>query len=71
MYALEPRAVPSFVIDFDVPANIRYDGLFNYFKEPLLDMENYFYHSIPTKTRAFYSEGDNLERFKLAQPDVY
>ena len=64
--ALEPRAVPSFFIDFDVPASRRYDEVFNYFKAPLLEMEHYFYYSIPPATRSFYSEGDNLEKFRLA-----
>jgi len=34
-------------------------------------MENYFYHSIPPQIRGFYGEGDNLEKFRQAQPDVY
>ena len=34
--AIEPRFVPSFVIDFDLPARSRYDELFSYFKEPIL-----------------------------------
>ena len=58
--AIEPRFVPSFVIDFDQPASSRYDDLFSYFKEPILQMENYFYYSIPPQIRGFYGEGDNL-----------
>lgn len=37
-----------------MPASVRYDEVFNYFKEPLLKMEHYFYYSIPATTRAFY-----------------
>jgi hypothetical protein len=34
-------------------------------------MENYFYYSIPSSTRNFYGEGDNLEIYKQLNPDVY
>lgn len=34
-------------------------------------MEHYFYYAIPPSTRSFYGEGDNLEKFRQAQPDVY
>ena len=69
--AIEPRFVPSFIIDFDQPASIRYDELFNHFKDTILQMESYFYYAIPPQIRGFYGEGDNLEKFRQAQPDVY
>lgn len=64
--AIEPRFVPSFVIDFDQPASTRYDELYNYFKDTIIEMENYFYNAIPLSIRGFYAEGDNLERFRQA-----
>jgi hypothetical protein len=61
--AIEPRVVPSFVIDFDQPASSRYDEIFSYFYEPLQEMEHYFYFSIPQTKRDFYGEGENLRKF--------
>lgn len=45
--ALEPRETPKFVIDFDLDANVRYDQVYEHFREPLLQMENYWYEVIP------------------------
>lgn len=69
--ALEPRSQRSFVIDFDLPANIRYDQMYHHFKDELIEMENYWYSVINPSLRDFYALGDNLERFQQANPDVY
>ena len=45
--AIEPRFVPSFKIDFDLPARNRYDELYIHFKDQIIEMENYFYYAIP------------------------
>ena len=45
--AIEPMVSPQFVLDFDLPASRRYDEVFEYYKEPMSLMEDYFYHSIP------------------------
>jgi hypothetical protein len=50
---------------------VRYDALYEHFKVPLLEMENYFYLQIPPSTRDFYAVDDNLEKFRKANPDVY
>jgi hypothetical protein len=34
-------------------------------------MENYFYDVIPLNIKDFYARNNNLEKFKIAQPDVY
>lgn len=68
---MQPRELPQFVLDFDLSASVRYDALFEHFKVPLLEMENYFYHQIPPSTRYFYAVNDNLEKFRKANPDVY
>jgi hypothetical protein len=69
--ALEPLNAPKFIIDFDVPASHRYLELYHHFKEPLLEMENYWYKVMPQATRDFYARNDNLQKFKQANPDVY
>ncbi len=69
--SIEPRNVPVFKINFDLPASERYDEVYYHFKDTIVEMENYFYYSIPPKIRDFYNQGNNLELFKLAQPDVF
>ena len=64
--AVVPRSVPVFKINYDLPASERYDEVYYYFKDTIVEMENYFYYSIPTKIRDFYSQDNNLELFKLA-----
>lgn len=58
--ALQPLEVPQFVLDFDVSASVRYDALYEHFKVPLLEMENYFYYTIPPSMRDFYAVDNNL-----------
>ena len=44
--AIHPANVPKFKIDFDLPAKDRYDDLFFYFKDTIIEMEHSFYYSI-------------------------
>jgi len=69
--ALEPRDTPRFIIDFDKPANVRYSAMYEHFKAPLLEMENYWYSVIAEPMRDFYLQGNNMEEYQLANPDAY
>lgn len=50
---------PEYVVDFDEPADTRYNRMFEDFKTPLLEMENYWYKVIPEKYRAVIA--DNMD----------
>jgi len=39
------------VIDFDKEPSERYLELYNHFKEPLIEMENYWFNVLPEKYR--------------------
>lgn len=58
------------MIDYDKPASERYKEVFEHFKEPLLDMEDYWWNT-------FYSEElrqwyrDHMDDYKVSQPDAY
>jgi hypothetical protein len=69
--ALKPRVTPSFVIDLDVDASQRYLEVYRHFAPIILQMEDYFYNSIPETTRNFYATDNNLELFSQANPDVF
>jgi hypothetical protein len=43
--------LPVYVIDFDEPAETRYNKMFEDYKGPLLEMENYWYSVIPESCR--------------------
>ena len=53
--ALTPRDTPKFVIDFDLDASVRYLEVYRHFSPIILQMEDYFYYSIPETTRDFYA----------------
>ena len=71
VFTLEPRDVPYFRIDFDLPASQRYQEVYHHFGETIAHMEDYFYESLPPVMRAFYADPDNMLAFRQAQPDVY
>ena len=64
-----PRDVPKFRVDFDEPADTRYNEIWNHFKDGIISMEDYFYESIPPEGRDFFV--NNEKEFARAQPDVY
>jgi len=70
MADLTPADVPRFVVDFDRPASERYVEIYEHFKEDIVKMENVFYKTINDKYRSVFV-GENLEKFKAAQPDTY
>lgn len=61
--------IPIYEIDFDQPASIRYNHVFNDFIEPLLDMENYWYSTIPAESKAIIE--NNLAEYAAAHPDNF
>jgi hypothetical protein len=46
-------------VDFDEPAATRYNKMFEDFKEPLLEMEQYWYGIIPEYARSLIR--DNMD----------
>jgi hypothetical protein len=45
--------------------------MYEYFKDDLLLMENYWYNEISEPMRDFYLQGNNLEEYQEASPDAY
>merc|ERR1712166_515105 len=70
MADLTPADVPRFLVDFDKPASERYVEIYEHFKEDIIQMEAVFYKTINEKYRGVFV-GENLEKFKMAQPDTY
>jgi hypothetical protein len=54
--ALEPREIPKFVIDFDLPPELRYDQVYHHFKDTIIKMENYFFYVLSPEMRSFYAD---------------
>lgn len=44
--AFSEAEYPTYVLDFDLDASIRYNHIFEDLKVPLLDMENYWYSTL-------------------------
>ena len=60
-----PTDYPVFELDFDKTAAERYTELFTYFKEPLLEMEDYWYNDwFPDYYKDWFR--DNLDALKVA-----
>jgi hypothetical protein len=57
--ALVPTQYPTYTVDFDEPAATRYNKMFEDFKEPLLEMEQYWYGIIPEYARSIIR--DNMD----------
>ena len=53
----------------DEPADIRYNHIFEHFKEPLLQMEHFWYSQIPAASRSIIET--NLDIYATAQPENY
>ena len=51
---------PVYTIDFDEPAETRYNKMFEDLREPLLEMENYWYSQIPEESRSIIEENMDL-----------
>ena len=60
---------PVYTVDFDQPASTRYNEIFNDFREPLLEMEQYWYSVIPDYAQNIIK--DNMDLYMLAQPENY
>ncbi len=58
------KEYPVYVIDFDQPAETRYNKMFEDLKVPLLEMENYWYSVIPADSRAIIE--DNMDLYAIA-----
>ena len=67
--ALSEAEYPTYVLDFDLDASIRYNHIFEDLKVPLLDMENYWYSTLDQESKDIII--DNFDQFAIAQPDVY
>ena len=57
-FSLCQSDVPEFIIDFNVHPSERYNEVFEYFKEPLYEMEELFIYSLAPQYRQFFK--DNL-----------
>ena len=71
MLALTDDKIPHFVIEYDLPASVRFNEVWHHFKDPLLDMENYFYSNMSAEIKAIFSDQENLSKLVVTQPDVY
>ena len=67
--ALVPTQYPVYTVDFDEPAATRYNKMFEDFKEPLVEMEQYWYSIIPEYARSIIR--DNMDLYMIAQPENY
>jgi hypothetical protein len=64
-----PGKYPQYVVDFDEDASTRYNHIFEDLKEPLLDMENYWYSTMDEDARNIII--DNLDEYARAQPEIF
>jgi len=66
---IDPAPKPGFKIDYDLPAGKRFAEVYEYFKEPLSSMVDYFYETISPEYQQWFI--DNEAGLKKSQPDVY
>ena len=58
------------MIDFDQPASLRYNHLYDHFKEGLLPLvEEFWYNYHSAETRQWHM--DHIDELKESQPDAY
>jgi len=68
--AITPGNFAKFEIDFDLPADERYDAVFKHFEPQLRDMEEHWWNKFySSDIRQWFT--DNIEGLKKAQPDAY
>lgn len=63
-FKAERRSYPVYVIDLDKPASLRYNKMFEDLKEPLLEMETFWYDQIPQESRLIIE--NNMDKYKAA-----